>query len=311
MNFTPLVSIVTPSFNQAKFLEKTIRSVLDQDYPQMEYLIVDGGSTDGSLEIIHKYADRLSWWTSEQDRGQADGINKGLHHAKGDIVAWINSDDFYLPGAVTEAVRALQAHPEAGFVYSDLEVVDENGEKINRIHYGHWGLRELMEFRIIGQPTVFMRREVLQQAGYLDESFHFLLDHHLWLRLASLSGMTYIPQLWAGEHYHAASKNQAHAREFGTEAWRIVRWMSTDPRLEPLWKANRRRIEAGAERLNAFYLFDAQDYRASLKAYRRSLKAHPAAATRDWYRILFAMFSPLGLDSLKDRYLARRKKRLQ
>jgi glycosyltransferase involved in cell wall biosynthesis len=162
----------------------------------MEYLIVDGGSTDGSLEIIHKYADRLSWWTSEQDRGQADGINKGLHHAKGDIVAWINSDDFYLPGAVTEAVRALQAHPEAGFVYSDLEVVDENGEKINRIHYGHWGLRELMEFRIIGQPTVFMRREVLQQAGYLDESFHFLLDHHLWLRLASLSGMTYIPQLW-------------------------------------------------------------------------------------------------------------------
>ena len=311
MNSKPVVTIVTPSYDQADFLEKTIRSVLEQDYPNIEYLVIDGGSTDGSVEIIKKYADRINWWVSEKDNGQADGINKGLRRASGEIIAWLNSDDFYLPGAVSSAVQALQTNPEAGFVYGDLQVVNEAGEVTNILTYGDWGLKGLMEFKIIGQPTVFMRRNVLESAGYLDPGYHFLLDPHLWLRLAMHAGMKYIPHLWAGEHSHAASKNLAHAAKFGAEARRIVDWMATEPRLKDILLQDRRRIEAGAERLNAFYLFDAHDYKKSLQAYWRSLRSHPAAAAGDWYRILYALFSPLGLERLKNAYLSRRKARFK
>ncbi len=309
MHNEPSVSIVTPSYNQAPFLEKTILSVLEQDYPRIEYLVVDGASTDGSLEIIQKHARRISWWVSEKDAGQADGINKGLKRASGDIVAWLNSDDFYLPGTVRRAVQALQHNPHAAFVYADVQVVNEMGEVINILKYGDWSLKELASFHIIGQPSVFMRREALHKAGYLDPGYHYLLDHQLWLRLAMDAEIKYIPQLWAGEHYHAGSKNMAHASEFGNEARRIVTWMETEPAMAPVLAANSRRIRAGAERLDAFYLFDAGDYRASLRSYRRSLWLHPAAAARDWYRILYAALSPLGLEKLKRAYLSRRKKK--
>ena len=174
----PRVSIVTPSFNQAAFLEETIQSVLSQDYPELDYIVIDGGSTDGSVEIIEQYADRLAYWTSEKDSGQADAINKGLARTTGEIVAWLNSDDTYLPGAIHAAVEALQANPECGLVYGDVLAVDGQGQPTNLIRYEDWGLDGLLQFKIIGQPAVFMRREALAKAGELDTSFHFLLDHH-------------------------------------------------------------------------------------------------------------------------------------
>ena len=309
MKINPTVSIVTPSYNQAFFLEKAILSVLEQDYPNIEYLVVDGGSTDGSVDIIKKYADRISWWVSEKDRGQADGINKGLRRATGEIVAWLNSDDFYQPGAITDAVRALQEHPDAGFVYGNLQVVNEAGETTNILSYEDWKLKWLMEFKIIGQPSVFMRREVLKQAGYLNESYHYLLDHHLWLRMAIKAQPQYVPKLWAGEHYHAGSKNAAHAAEFGKEARRILEWMRSQPELAELLKKNQRRVEAGVERLDAFYLFDAQDYGGALRAYWRSLWKYPPTALQDWRRVLYAMVSPLGLTKAREAYLQQRKQK--
>jgi len=119
----PLVTIVTPSYNQADYLEETIQSVLNQDYSNIEYFIIDGGSTDNSISIIKKYADKLGWWVSEADQGQTDAINKGFAHANGEILAWINSDDTYISGAVLEAVDYLQSHPDVGMVYGDANKV--------------------------------------------------------------------------------------------------------------------------------------------------------------------------------------------
>ena len=125
----PTISIITPSFNQARFLPRTIESVLTQDYPNMEYILMDGGSTDGSLEIIRNYADRLSYWESKPDRGQTDAINKGFARATGKYLAWLNSDDVYKPGAISEAVDFLENHPEAAMVYGDCTFIDAQDRK--------------------------------------------------------------------------------------------------------------------------------------------------------------------------------------
>jgi glycosyltransferase involved in cell wall biosynthesis len=124
MSEFPLVSIITPSYQQAAFLEQTMKSVLEQDYPNIEYLVADGGSVDGSVEIIQRYADRLAWWVSEKDHGQGEAINKGFTRAKGKYIAWVNSDDFYMPGAIRSAVAELEAHPDVGMVFGDVKVVE-------------------------------------------------------------------------------------------------------------------------------------------------------------------------------------------
>ena len=162
----PLVSIVTPSYNQAAYLEATLRSVLDQDYPRIEYILVDGGSTDGSREIIERYAGRLAWWVSEPDRGQTDAINKGFAHAHGEVLAWLNSDDTYLPGAVTQAVASLQAHPAAGMVYGDANLIDEAGDVIGKFPARQTDYRRLRRGYVhIPQQASFFRADLWRQVG--------------------------------------------------------------------------------------------------------------------------------------------------
>ena len=207
----PLVSIVTPSFNQAQFLEATMRSVLGQNYPRIEYILVDGGSTDGSLDIIHKYADQFSSWVSEPDQGQVDAINKGLQKATGEIVAWINSDDLYMAGAVSEAVQTLQRNPEIGMVYGDGIMVDGDGRLLDRHYYRTYDVLDLLCFEVLLQPTVFMRRRVLEQVGYLSAEYDLVLDHDLWIRMASHSPMLHIPSFWAVERTHEAAKTIGNA----------------------------------------------------------------------------------------------------
>ncbi len=310
MSSIPLVSIVTPSYNQARFLERTILSVLDQDYANIEYLVADGGSNDGSKQIIEKYTNRLAWWVSEKDTGQAEAINKGLARAKGEFIAWINSDDYYQPGAVSSAMKALQANPQVGFVFGNVRVVDQSEKVLNLLTYGDWSLPDLMSFKIIGQPGVFMRRSVLEQAGHLDLSYHLLLDHQLWIRMANQAGMRYVPELWASAHYHEDCKNLTLAADFGREAMRIVDWMKSTSGLNELYNQNRRRILAGAERLNAFYLLDAKDYPAAFRSYWKAFWMNPATVRPEWYRMVYAFFAPLGLEKLKERYLQNRRNRL-
>lgn len=298
----PLVSIVTPSFNQAAYLERTIRSVLAQDYPHIEYLVVDGGSTDGSVEVIRRHAERLAWWVSEPDAGQADAINKGMARAQGEIVAWLNSDDLYRPGAVRQAVAAFRAHPEAAFVFANATSVDAQGRPLNDMVFGPWGLADLLAFRIICQPAVFMRRAVFEQAGGLDTDYHFLLDHHLWIRMARLAPMVYVPSFWAFARHHPAAKNVAQAARFGEEAFRILRWAARQPDLQPLLQANRRRIQAGAHRFAARYLLDGGQAGQALAHYLRALALHPPTALAEGHRMLFAALSLLGLGALGEVY---------
>ena len=203
----PLVSIVTPSYNQDKFLEETICSVLGQDCPRLEYIIVDGGSTDGSKAIIQRYSDRLAWWVSEPDRGQTDAINKGFARARGEILAWLNSDDTYLPGAVSEAVAFLSSNPEIGMVYGDANLTDETGKVIGKFPARQTDYRRLMRGYVhVPQQSAFFRAHLWHQVGPLDPTFHDAMDYDLWVRLSQISPICYTPRLWANFRLHGSSK---------------------------------------------------------------------------------------------------------
>lgn len=297
-----LVSIITPSYNQVKFLEQTIRSVLSQDYEPIEYMIVDGGSTDGSLQIIQGYADQLAWWVSESDAGQADAINKGFSRARGEIVAWINSDDLYLPGAVKQATTALQDYPDVGMVYGDAITVDAQGNKINDLVFQDWGFFDLICYRIICQPAVFMRRSILERAGYLDLNYHYMLDHQLWLRLAQLAPIMHISSTWAAARHHSDAKNVDQAPGFGEETLRLLQWMEDRPEFAAQVASNRKKVEAGAYRLNGRYLLDGDLPGSALKSYGRALVRDPLFTLRHWHRMIYAILSLLGGKSLAGWY---------
>jgi len=184
----PRLTIVTPSLNQAAFVERTLRSVLDQGYENLEYLVVDGGSTDGSVDVIRRYEDRLAWWVSEPDRGQTDAINKALRRATGDIVAYINSDDYYLPGAFATAVALLEANPDALWAAGASRFVDADGNvqhvwrptlPVSRARYWLAGARWSAP-----QPSTFWRRECFERYGLFREDMHYVFDTEYAVRLA-------------------------------------------------------------------------------------------------------------------------------
>ena len=211
MTDLPLVSIITPSFNQAHFLEATIRSVLGQDHPRIEYIIVDGGSTDGSVDIIKKHADRLAWWVSEPDKGQTDAINKGFDRAQGDILAWLNSDDTYDPGAVSAAVKYLIEHPDTAMVYADCNFINEDDRVIGKFHAAQTDLRRLRAGYVhIPQQTMFFRAKYWKELGPLDPSFYFAMDYDLWTRLAAHASLKYLKgKTWANFRLHTSGKTVA------------------------------------------------------------------------------------------------------
>jgi glycosyltransferase involved in cell wall biosynthesis len=203
----PLVSIVTPSFNQAAFLEATIRSVLEQDYPAIEYFVMDGGSTDGSHEIIQRYANRLAGWVSEKDRGQTDAINKGFSRATGQVMAWLNSDDTYQPGTIRQAVDYLQAHAEVGMVYGDCNFINAQGSIIGRFPAAQTDFHRLQEGYVhIPQQSAFWRADLWRKVGPLDPTFYFAMDYDLWVRLARISRLVYNPVTWANFRLHGSGK---------------------------------------------------------------------------------------------------------
>jgi glycosyltransferase involved in cell wall biosynthesis len=304
------VSIISPSYNQADFLEQTIRSVLYQKYSDLEYFIIDGGSTDGSVDIIQKYADSLTWWVSEPDKGQAEAINKGLHKATGDIVAWLNSDDLYAPGAIAEAAAFLSENPQIGLVYGNAVSFDQTGIPLNDLKFENWGIKELVAFNIICQPAVFFRREVLERAGYLDEKYHLLLDHELWLRIARVTKIHHIPKVWAFARHHPDAKNVAQAHKFGEEVFQILDWMQSQPDLAEIIANDHSTVMSMANRLIGRYFLDGSRGWSALKSYWRSFVTDPRIALQEWHRIIFAGLSILGFGELGKLYYRAKRNQL-
>jgi GT2 family glycosyltransferase len=301
-----IVSVITPSYNQAVYLEKTIQSVLNQDYLQIEYIIIDGASNDESVDIIRKYEDQLTHWVSEKDNGQADAINKGFARATGEIVAWLNSDDYYLDGTMSAVVKIFEENPEVVLVYGNMLAVDEHGKTFNTLNYKQLTLEDLLCFQIIGQPAVFMRRSALQKVGGLDTTFHFLLDHYLWIQIAQHGKILHVNQTWAAARYHAEAKNRAKAAEFGREAFRILEKVKQDKSLAPIVAKVDRRAHASAHRVDSRYLLDGGLPAKALSAWMKALFIHPPTALARMNIFISGILNLLGLGKLREMILQNR-----
>jgi glycosyltransferase involved in cell wall biosynthesis len=181
--FKPLVSIITPSLNQGHFIEETIRSVLSQDYPHVEYIVIDGGSTDGTLEILRKYSNNKVRWKSQPDLGQADAVNKGFSMAKGEILGWLNSDDTYMAGAVSTVVEYFLQNPGTVMAYGDAHFIDREGNVKGKYPSQRFRINHLAKRCFLSQPAVFIRTEVFKNIGPLDITLQTCMDYEYWIRI--------------------------------------------------------------------------------------------------------------------------------
>jgi glycosyltransferase involved in cell wall biosynthesis len=220
----PLVTVVVPSYQQVRFLRKSIDSILLQEYSPIEVLVLDGGSTDGSLDVLEGYGNRI-WFRSGRDGGQGSAINEGFTRSKGQILAWLNSDDFYYPGAIQKAVRALRRFPSAGLVYGHGNQVDENDVVKwlfpETVEFNLWRLVNVADY--ILQPTVFIRREALFSIGFLDESLNWGLDWDLWIRIGKRYPFAFVDEVLAASRLHSETKTAGGGLRRIREIRRILR----------------------------------------------------------------------------------------
>lgn len=279
----PKISIITPSFNQGQFLEQTLRSVLDQNYPQLEYIVIDGGSTDESVNIIKRYEPRLTYWVSEPDRGQAHAINKGLEKASGEVVAFINSDDVYLPGAFMAVVEYFRKNTTCKWLCGDTLLFGEEGHptKLIQAVVPKSVFHCLRVAYLAPQPGMFWKRELL--CSGFQEHWRYCFDHELYVRLL-LQGYkcAHLPLPIAAYRYHPDSKSVAELNRFAGEFNQVAelyenqlkgtarRWCRATRFLQQSYKAS----EAGNVQEATVYLL-------------RALLTHPEGIPRRLFRKCF------------------------
>ncbi len=223
MTYLPTISVITPTLNQGNFIAQTIDSVLAQKYPALDYLVMDGGSTDQTLGILRKYESNLKW-ISEADSGQSSAINKGWQMASGEILAWLNSDDLLRPNAIQTVATTFHESPETVLVYGGCDYIDSDGRIIGHYATGDWNyssyLRGVTNF--IPQPSVFIRREAIVRAGWLDESLHYLMDYDLFLRIGLEGNVKQTPATLSAMRLHADAKSLSALKGFGSEMVKVI-----------------------------------------------------------------------------------------
>src|SRR5262249_15039371 len=221
----PKISVITPSYNQAKFIEQTIRSVLLQGYPNLEYVIIDGGSSDGSVEIIRKYEPWLAYWASEQDRGQSHAINKGFERATGEVLCWLNSDDYYLPNALLTVGRTLAKSTGNYALTGHCLKIYQDGRPPLELE-GHFeNRRRLLQYwkgYHMHQPATFWRREVFERVGRLDEQLHLIMDFDYWTRISGHFDFANVDRALVCCNYHAEAKTSDDYRQYLADQKRYV-----------------------------------------------------------------------------------------
>ena len=237
----PRMTVITPSFNQAEFLDRTIRSVLDQNYPNLEYIIVDGGSTDGSVDIIRKYENRLAYWVSEPDRGQSHAINKGLQRATGDWVGWQNSDDVYFPETFFQLAAAANRWPLSNLIIGDMQLIDQEDKLIRDLRYVTPTYSALIaEGMVLCNQAAFWRRTLHEKIGYLNENLHYGFDYDWFLRILRESNHArHVANFWGALRHHDSTKTSMNQPKFDEEFQFILQGRELSPWVKSFYKARR------------------------------------------------------------------------
>jgi glycosyltransferase involved in cell wall biosynthesis len=288
----PLVSIVTPAYNQAQYLEETIQSVLGQDYPRIEYIVIDDGSTDDTRAILEKYTGKLIWM-SQGNMGQTPTINKGWSLSHGEFIAYINSDDTYvLPDAVRKGVGFLMAHPDIAMVYGDVHIIDSSSKIVERRQlpdYDYVGLvRECGCY--IAQPSTFMRREILDSVGYLDPAVYYAMDFDYWLRLGLSHKIAHLPEPLSHFRVHSQSKGvSTHAKNAPDFVYIYEKLFSLGNVPKEVKKVRRQAMSSAHLRAALAYHI-AGNYRQSRRHMLKGFYLYPLHVNWLWVKRLFVTY---------------------
>ncbi len=280
----PLVSIVTPSYNQAQFLEETIQSVLGQDYEPLEYVIVDDGSTDGSVGIVERYADRLAWWTAQENRGQVPAVNRGFRHTSGEYMAYLNSDDTLLPGAVSRMAGEFESDPGLLLVYGDARYTDESSQVTGYLPSREFDVATMVRSadNHVVQPSTMWRREAWERFGPFDERGWYFFDFEFFLQFPP-ERVRRIPEPLSTYRIHAEAKSTgAFATRLARDHARLADAFFTSERLPATARRYVREGRSSAYLLGAEFAYEGLDLRRARRYALTGLRLHPRHASRRW-----------------------------
>ncbi|KZL90196.1 glycosyltransferase family 2 protein [Clostridium magnum] len=216
------ISIITPSYNQGKYIEETIKSVNIQNYKDIEHIVVDGKSSDNTIEILERYEKNIKY-VSEKDTGQANAVNKGIKMASGDIIGWLNSDDLYMPNTISKVMEYFKKNPKCDILYANAHFVDVNGTIIGKYPTERFDYKRLADRCYICQPSVFFRKKAIEDIGYLDESLHLCLDYELWMRIGKKYRFYYIDDYLSCSRMYQENKTLSRSDEMYEEAHSILK----------------------------------------------------------------------------------------